>query len=161
MTAYSTIAVRLLLVALLAAGVGGAIYVAVQAGADDDGQQVAGQPTPSTTLAPATNTPPPATATAVPPTEPRPTGLPPTDVPPVATRDTRIPIREIPRADQIQLGKDGRYFLADRGDGCTWVEALRFTDSELGEIVVLRTDCPVDFQYNLRPGTGEVAVSVP
>ena len=61
-----------------------------------------------------------------------------------------------PTADQIQLGKDGKYFIADRGDGCMWVEYLRDTSPEIGLQVFLRTDCAVDFGITFRPESGEV-----
>ncbi len=66
-----------------------------------------------------------------------------------------MPIRDLPTADQIQLGTDGKYFIADRGDGCMWVEYLRDTSPEIGLQVFLRTDCPADFGVGFRPATGE------
>ena len=96
------------------------------------------------------------TATALPPTLPPPTEPPPTEVPPVPTADTRVPIRDLPTAGQIQLGKDGKYFVADRGDGCTWVEYLRENRPEIGLKVFLRTDCPADFGITFQPESGIV-----
>ena len=71
-----------------------------------------------------------------------------------------MPIRDLPTADQIQLGKDGKYFIADRGDGCTWVERVRETDPELGVTIILHTDCPAFFAYAFRLTSGEVFILV-
>lgn len=96
-----------------------------------------------------------ATPTEAPAPTELPTAVPATPTRPVPTADTRIAIRDLPRPEQIQLGSDGTYFITDRGDGCAWTEAFRVT-GELGEDVVLRTDCPADFQFLYRPATGEV-----
>jgi hypothetical protein len=76
------------------------------------------------------------------------------------TPDTRVPMG-LPTLDQIQLGPDGKYFVADRGDGCTWVEYLRDTSPVIGLQVFLRTDCPADFGFTYRPERGEILVLVP
>ena len=75
---------------------------------------------------------------------------------PAPTADTRVPIRDLPTAGQIQLGKAGKYFVADRGDGCTWVEYLRENRPEIGLKVFLRTDCPADFGITFQPESGIV-----
>ena len=67
-----------------------------------------------------------------------------------------MPLRDLPTADQVQLGKDGKYFVADRGDGCTWVEYLRDTSPEIGLQVFFRTDCPADFGIAFRPESSVV-----
>jgi len=67
----------------------------------------------------------------------------------------------LPAVEQIQLGPDGKYFVADRGDGCTWVEYLRDTSPVIGLQVFLRTDCPTDFAITFRPETGEILALVP
>jgi DNA-binding CsgD family transcriptional regulator len=111
----------------------------------------------ATATAIVTSTPSPAPTEAVA-TELLPTEPPPTAVP---TPDTRVAIRELPLADQILLGQDGKYFLADRGDGCRWVEVFRVNDTpEIGDEVILRTDCPVDFQIAFRPASREVLAMV-
>ena len=112
------------------------------------------QATPSPSVEPATSTPT-STPTAAPTLPPAPTQ------PPAPTADTRVPLRDLPTADQVQLGKDGKYFLADRGDGCTWVEYLRDTSPEIGLQVFLGTDCPADFAITFRPESGVVLPLVP
>ena len=137
-----------ILAGLLVAGF--ATYFAVDAG-DSPGEPAGtGQPTATT---PAPTEPP--TPTLPAPTEP-PTATTAATTEPPPTPDTRVPIRDLPTADQIPLGPDGKYFIADRGDGCRWVEHSRDVSQDLGEQVVLVTDCPVDFGILFRPGTGEV-----
>lgn len=148
------------LAVVVAAGVGIGIYFALQDRDDDDKQVIVG-PSATQTRAVATDTPPRPTATAVPPTEPPPTAPPATAAPPVPTQDTRVAIRDVPSADQIQLGPDGRYFVADRGDGCTWAEYSRITDPYFGLEIQFSTDCPADFGITFRPETGEVVVFMP
>ncbi|MEX0786153.1 MAG: hypothetical protein WD939_05910, partial [Dehalococcoidia bacterium] len=120
----------------------------------------------------ATQTPPTiaSTATVAPPTaaptEPAPmqqatTQSQATEPPPAPTVDTRVPIRDLPSVNQIQIGKDGKYFVADRGDGCTWVEHVRRDIPDIGEEVILDTTCPADFQYVFRPELGEVILQMP
>ena len=147
---------------LLVVGVGllvwGLVRTDSSAGADvPAGATVSVSPTtPLATLTPTTE------PTAAPPTRsPTATALPPAPTqPPAPTADTRVPIRDLPTADQIQLGEDGKYFIADRGDGCTWVERVRQTVPQIGEIVVLHTDCPADFAITFRPASGDVAMLV-
>ena len=156
-------------VALVTGGFAGGIYWAVQVGGSD-GSSAFGQTEPSVTvtitpvtitpLAP-TDTPAPPTATALPPTQPPPTEPAPADVPLAATPDTRVAIMDSPTLDQIQLAKDGSYFIADRGDGCTWVEVFRGTITFQGEEILnvtLDTDCPADFFFAFRPETGKISL---
>ena len=110
----------------------------------------------SPTAAPANPSPTAEPPTGTPTSTSEPTALPPPTQPPAPTPDTRVPIRDLPTPDQVQLGKDGKYFVADRGDGCTWVEYLRDTSPEIGLQVFLRTDCAVDFGITFRPESGEV-----
>ena len=107
---------------------------------------------PSPTAEPPTGTP---TSTSEPTALP-PTALPPPTQPPAPTPDTRVPIRDLPTADQVQLGKAGKYFVADRGDGCMWVEHGRTVSPDFGEEIVLATDCPIDFAFVYRIRTGEI-----
>jgi hypothetical protein len=67
-----------------------------------------------------------------------------------------VPSAERPTLDQIQLGKDGKYFIEDRGDGCAWTEVSRLQDADVGERVILGTDCPSDFSFEFRTSAGEV-----
>lgn len=149
-------AARILIGVLVAGAIGAGAFLLVRTSGGEDLQAVAQLIETATPLAP-TDTPAPSTptATALPPTQPPPTARPPTDVPPAPTPDTRVPMG-LPRADQIQLGKDGKYFVADRGDGCMWVEYLRDTSPEIGLEVFLRTDCPADFGITFRPESGLV-----
>ena len=64
----------------------------------------------------------------------------------------------MPTADQIQLGKDGKYFIADRGDGCTWAEGFRQQSETVGLEVSLFTDCPTSFFFVFRLETGEISL---
>ncbi len=131
------------------------------AGDDDSSSGIQAEASSTIAVTPQ-STPAPPTATALPPTQPAPTQPPPTAPPPAdaakfPTLDTRVAIRDLPTVNQIQLSKDGNYFIADRGDGCTWVEVLRLTDSELGETVILHTDClAAGFAIAFRPASGEV-----
>ena len=155
------------LVVVSIGGLSAGAYFAYQVGPGGDGDDttvLAGATVPaSPTALLATLTP-----TAEPPTpqptpSPSSTALPPTPTQPpapTATPDPRVPMGEIPTADQIQLGKDGKYFIADRGDGCMWVEHQRDTHTELGDIVFLSTDCPVTFGYVYMVKTGEVSVLI-
>ena len=134
----------------------GSAGTTVQAGATVS----ASATTPLATLTPTTEPPTPQptpspSATSVPTLPPAATQ------PPAPTPDTRVAIMDLPTADQIQLGEDGKYFIADRGDGCTWVERTRQTFPEIGEIVVLDTDCPTDFGYTFQPTTGDVSLLLP
>ena len=157
------------LVAISVGGLSAGAYFAYQtgpggsAGADvPAGATVSASPTaPLATLTPTTEptaVPPTAqaTATAVPPTQP-----PPTQPPvPTATPDTRVAIMDNPTLDQFQLGKDGKYFVADRGDGCTWVEGARRLSETVGLVVSLFTDCTTDFFFVFRPETGEIFLAM-
>ena len=79
---------------------------------------------------------------------------------PRPTPDTRVAIRTLPTRDQIQLGADGKYFIADRGDGCRWAEHSRLVEPETGTEVFLHADCPTDFAVGFQPATGEVSIVV-
>ncbi len=70
-------------------------------------------------------------------------------------------IRDLPTLDQIQLGADGKYFIADRGDGCEWTERMRTVDTYFGLEVDLSTNCPVDFGYTFRPDRAEIVIFSP
>ena len=153
---------------LLVVGAGLLVWGLVRTDGDADASAASGAASGATAAASPTATLPPLTPTAEPPT-PQPTPAatalpptqpPPTEAPPAPTPDTRVPIRDLPTADQIQLGEDGKYFIADRGDGCTWVERVRQTVPQIGEIVVLHTDCPADFAITFRPASGDVAMLV-
>jgi hypothetical protein len=161
MAAHSTPAVRLLLAVLLVGGVSGVVYLAVRPGGDGDKSQVAGKLTVTATVV-ATNTPPQPMTSVPAPTSTANATLEPATVPPLApaTPDTRVPMG-LPRADQIQVGKDGKYFVADRGDGCMWLEHSRETNPVIGLQVFLGTDCPADFAVTFRPATREVIPLVP
>ena len=148
---------------LLVVGVGLLVWGLVRTDGDADastasGATVAASPTallppPTPTAEPTTPQPTPA-ATALLPTQPPPTA----PAPPAPTPDTRVAIMDLPTADQIQLGEDGKYFIADRGDGCTWVERMRQTVPKIGEIAILHTDCPTDFAYTYELASGEVSL---
>lgn len=143
-------------VAVVTGGVAVALLAAACGGGEGSSAFVQGESSVTVTITPeSTAAPPTRTATALPPTQPPPTAPPATDVPPAPTADTRVSMGP-PRADLIQLGKDGKYFVADRGDGCTWVEYLRDTRPEIGLRVFLRTDCPTDFGITFRPESGLV-----
>ena len=134
-------------------GPGGSAGADLPAGATEAASPTAPQTTPTQTAEPTAVPPTPSpSATTVPPTQPPAPTQPPV---PTATPDTR-PQMVLPLADQIQLGKDGKYFVADRGDGCMWVEYLRDTSPEIGLQVFLRTDCPADFAVTFRPESGLV-----
>ena len=151
---------------LLVVGVGLLVWGLVRTDGDADASAAAGATaaasptallsTRTPTAEPPTPQPTPA-ATALPPTQPPA----PTEAPPAPTPDTRVAIMDLPTADQIQLGEDGKYFIADRGDGCTWVEYLRDTSPEIGLQVFLGTDCPADFAITFRPESGLVLRLVP
>ena len=120
-----------LVVAGVALLVWGLVRTDGDAGASADADVPAGATTPLATLTPTTEPPTPQptpspSATSVPTLPPAATQ------PPAPTADTREPIRSLPTADQIQLGNDGKYFIADRGDECTWVEYLRENRPEIG-----------------------------
>lgn len=150
---------RLLIGALVAGSVGTGVFLLVRTSGDgaESPQVVATMPLETAT----------ATATALPratPTTPAPLATEepvPTKGLPQPTADTRIPIRELPTVDQIQLGGDGRYFIADRGDGCRWDERLRLDVSSVGEEVIFGTDCQADFQFVYRPDTRDVILELP
>ena len=154
---------RLLAVGLVTAGLGAGVYFLAQAG-DGDEQQlvVAGTATAEGAASPTVAPSP--TATGPPrATEPPPTVAESTPIPRIPTRanDTRVPIRDVPSPNEIQLGTDGQYFIADRGDGCTWHEYLRRTEPDIGTEVFLRTDCPADFAFTFRLDSGEVLLLLP
>lgn len=98
-------------VALVTGGFAGALLAAACSGDGTEPEPTIATITPESTAAPTAiqepvpTDPPTPTATALPPTQPLPT-----EAPPVPTADTRVPIRDLPTADQIQLGKDGKYF---------------------------------------------------
>lgn len=158
---------RVAIGAVVAVAIGGGAFLIVRTSGDEGDPTVQGATTATVaaTVTTATSVAPTSTlraptATAAPATEPPPTEPPPTRPPvPTATEDTRVSMG-LPTAAQIQLGKDGTYFVADRGDGCTWVEYLRDNHPEIGLQVFLRTDCAVDFGVEFRPETGDVIAIV-
>lgn len=148
--------------ALGAALVGGLL---VACGGGDDDARVEGEvtATPPTIASTATVAPPTAAPTKPAPTQVAPTQPPATEPPPAPTADTRVPIQDLPRLSQIQLGEDGKYFVADRGDGCVWVEVFRGEFTLEGEEIfqiTLDTDCPADFNYAYWPEMDEVRLQV-
>jgi hypothetical protein len=156
--------IRVLIGAVVAAGVAtGVVFLVRTSGNGEQPASVVAtmtvEATPTVdTLSPTLQ--PPATEEPTPPpaTEAPATEAPLTQQP---TPDTRVAIRDLPRLDQIQLGADGKYFVADRGDGCVWTERMRTVDSYFGLEVDLSTDCPVDFGYTFRPERGEVVAFAP
>ena len=171
---------RLLAVALVAAGLGVGAYFAVQAAGSDGSSQTVAEPT--ETSAPAALSPP---QSLSPPADiaPTPTPVPPTPVPPpsVAPLPTAVPppptsfptplpepditfdemiAAGLPSADQVQLGPDSKYFIADYL-GCRWVEHFRMTIPDIGESVTLRASCSAGFQIEFRPETGEIFGIIP
>jgi len=149
---------RVVLLAIVAAvlvvcGAGVGVYVAVRYGGGGNNEQAEGATSTSTATATAT-------LPAATPTNTVPAATPTQPVVPSPTPDTRVAIRDLPSADQIQLGPDGKYFLPDRGDGCRWDEYSRMSDPETGTSVFLGTDCPADFRISFRPGSGEVFMVV-
>ena len=50
--------------------------------------------------------------------------------------------------------------IADRGDGCTWVEGFRLRSEAVGLEVSLFTDCPAGFFFDFRPDTGEILLAM-
>lgn len=151
---------RLLTAALAAAGLSAGIYFAAGCG-DGSPQMVSPTESPTQVAPTATPAPPTATPTEAIPTQPPPTVPPPTPAPPTPTPDTRMPIRDLPTLEQIQLGPDGKYFIADRGDGCRWVEHSRTASPDFGQEIVLITDCPIDFAILFRRETGEILMLMP
>ncbi len=148
--------IRVALGVLVAASVGtGAFFLVRTSG---DSSQPSAALTTATVAASPTSSPPQATPTALVQPTNEPTQRPATEVPPTVepTPDTRTPITALPTADQIQLGPDGRYFIADRGDGCRWHEYTRLDDPEIGTEVFLRTDCRTGFALTFRPNSREV-----
>jgi hypothetical protein len=149
--------VWLLIGAVIAVGLGAGVFFLVRTGGD--GEQSAAVVATITAASP-TAVQPAATPTLAPQPTDVPTQPPATEAPPTveATPDTRVAIRDLPTRDQIQLGPDGKYFIADRGDGCVWHERLRETDPDIGLEVILGTDCPADFGITFRPNSGEVFI---
>lgn len=153
--------VWLLIGAAIAVGLGTGVFFLFRTGSD--GEQTVTVVATITAAASATTAQPVASPTSQPPlptnepTQPSATEAPPTVEP---TPDTRVAIRDLPTRDQIQLGADGKYFIADRGDGCAWREHSRLNDPDVGLEVILWTDCPVDFAITFRPNSGEVFMLV-
>ena len=160
---------RLLAVALVAAGLGVGAYFAVQAAGSDGSSQTIAEPTetsapaalsppadiaPTPTPVPPPPVPPPATAVPPPPA-PVPTPLPEPDI----TFDEMI-AAGLPSVDQVQLGPDGKYFIADYL-GCRWEEHSRMTIPDIGESVTVRANCSAGFQIEFRPETGEIFGIIP
>lgn len=159
MTAFSTTAVRMLLALLVAAGVGGAIYLGVRGGGDDN-SQVAGKLTQTPTVVATTTAPsptaPPTTSTPASTSEPQ------TSTPLLtATPDTRVPSMELPTLEQIQLGKDSKYFFEGQGDGCHWEEARRRDSFEGEELVIFQTDCAANFGFVFNTVSGDIHLLLP
>lgn len=146
--------IRLLLAGVVAVGVGIGVFLLVRTSGNGSNEQVVVL----ATATPAVVAPTPSAATPAS-TQPAATTTQPSAATP--TPDTRVAIRDLPTLDQIQLGSDGKYFVADRGDGCRWVEHARSVNEVAGESVVLSTDCPTDFGYEFYPATGGIFLLVP
>jgi len=58
------------------------------------------------------------------------------------------------RAEDIQLGADGKYYVPDRGDGCTYREVDWGPLRSVGWVTLHDPDCEVWWEY--LPATGEV-----
>ena len=91
------------------------------------------------------------------PSTPTPPAPSPPDPPPIPSG----PFTDLPTLGQIQLGTDGTYFVADRGDGCRWEEFYRSPSPDIGVEVFFRTECEVDFGFMFRPATGEILIFLP
>jgi hypothetical protein len=157
---------RILLGLAVVAGVGLGSFYLVRAIEDTTPEQVmvesptaTATPLPTSTPAPApTMIPPSPTPEAALPTMARPTPMP------------SIPWRaslELPDAGEIMMDANGKYFIADRGDGYPWFEFARstFPSGKAGETwteVSFYTPCEtggIFFTYRLE--TGEVFPTSP
>lgn len=81
-----------------------------------------------------------------------------------ATSNRPVADMNPPGVREFQVGPDGRYFVAERGDGCAWSEVYRGTITVGGENineVILDTDCSADFNFVLWPDKGQVRVQAP
>jgi hypothetical protein len=71
---------------------------------------------------------------------------------------------EVTTAD-IQLGEDGKYYIADRGDGCAYRETARTPARVIGALqlpemaMLWADDCEVGYSY--EPTTGRLNAVVP
>jgi len=88
---------------------------------------------------------------------PTPTPMPPPPTPAAAVGGPR---HDLPQPSEILLGADGKYFMPDRGDGCSWVERQRRVvprGVREGQIeITLSSSCPSDFWWVYYPDSGEV-----
>jgi len=84
---------------------------------------------------------------------PRPT---PTAIPPSPS----VPRLDKPLPSEIQTGPDGKYYIADRGDGCPWTEWQRSVQTDGRTKVVLTTVCENGIALWYFPETGEVTFVV-
>ena len=84
---------------------------------------------------------------------PRPT---PTAIPPSPS----VPRLDKPLPSEIQTGPDGKYYIADRGDGCPWMEWQRSVQADGRTKVVLTTVCEDGIALWYFPETGEMTFVV-
>lgn len=84
---------------------------------------------------------------------PRPT---PTAAPPSPS----VPRLDKPLPSEIQTGPDGKYYIADRGDGCPWTEWQRSAQTDGRTKVVLTTVCEDGIALWYFPETGEMTFVV-
>jgi hypothetical protein len=147
-------------VVLLAVGIALGVYFTSEA---TDGTSVAQEAEERTAAAPAADSSPPPAVTPQPTPEPT--------TPPTVTQPTRGALGCVDcsvkggqalrvTAEDIQLGPDGKYYVPDRGDGCTYREDLRGV-WELGveEVILRAPGCEVFWIY--VPATGEVGAVTP
>jgi hypothetical protein len=143
-------------VAVVAGGIAFGAYFATQA---MDGTSLAGEAEqPAATTAAAGSSPAPALTPqpTAPPTSPEPTWG------PLGCADCLVKGGQTLRvtADDIELGPDGKYYVADRGDGCAYREDRRAV-WELGteEVILRAPGCEVFWIY--LPATREVRGVIP
>lgn len=167
---------RILLGLALVGGVGLGSFYLVRAIEDTTPEQTLIASPTATVTAPATVTPLPTTAPEPVPTtvspSPTPEVVPPTP-PPTMARPTPMPSiprrasLELPTAGEIMMDANGKYFIADRGDGCPWFEFARFTypsdkADETWTEVSLYTPCETGgIFFTYRVETGEVFPTSP
>lgn len=139
---------------LLAVGVAFAAYFASQA---IDGTTVAQETDEPTATAPAAGSSPAAAATAEPSPETTPQAtrgaLGCVDCPVKAGDQLRV------TAEDIQLGKDGRYYVPDRGDGCSYRQVEWGPGAGAGWVTLHDPACEMFWVY--RPVIGEVQAWTP
>ena len=82
---------------------------------------------------------------------PTPTAMPPTPA---------VPRLDKPLPSEIKTGPDGKYYIADRGDGCPWTEWHRSVQTDGRTKVVLTTVCEDGIALWYFPETGETTFVV-